>query len=81
MTHPAKPEKVRVVFNCNAEFGRTSLNKQLFAGPVLINQLVGVLTWFREEHIAYMADMEAMLHQVRVPENQKSVEISMVGAW
>ena len=31
--------------------------------------------WFRlrEEHIANMVDIEAMFHQVRVPENQKSL--------
>ena len=67
VTHPAKPGKVRVVFDCSAEFGGTSFNKQLIAGPGLINQLVGVLTRFREEHI------EAMFHQVRVPENQRSL--------
>ena len=73
VTHPSKPGKVRVVFNCSAEFGGTSLNKQLIAGPDLTNQLVGVLTRFREEHIAYMADIEAMFHQVRVPENRRSL--------
>ena len=73
VTHPAKPGKVRVVFNCREEFGGTSLNKQLIAGPDVTNQLVGVLTRFREEHIAYMADIEAMFHQVRVPENQRSL--------
>ena len=73
VTHPAKPEKVRVVFDCSGEFGGTSLNKQLIAGPYLTNQLVGVLTRVREEHIAYMADIEAMFHQVRVLENQRSL--------
>ena len=73
VTQPSKPGKVRVVFDCSAEFGGTSLNKQLIAGPDLTNQLVGVLTRFREEHIAYMADIEAMFHQVRVPENQRSL--------
>ena len=71
--HPAKPEKVRVVFDCSGEFGGTPLNKQLIAGPDLANQLVGVLTRVREEHIAYMADIEAMFHQVRVLENQRSL--------
>ena len=73
VTHPAKPGKVRVVFDCSTEFGGASLNKQLIAGPDLTNQLVGVLTRFREEHIAYMADIEAMFHEVRVPENQRSL--------
>ena len=72
VTHPSKPGKVRVIFHCTAEFARTSLNKQLIAGLDLTNQLVGVLTSFAEAQIAYMADTEAMFHQVRVPENQRS---------
>ena len=73
VTHPAKPGKVRVIFECSAEFCGTSLKKQLIAGPDLANRLVGVSTRFRVEHIAYMADIEAMFHQVRVPENQRSL--------
>ena len=62
--------------------GGTSLNKQLIVGPDLTNQLVGVLSRFRKEHIAYMAGIEAIFHQARVPdrESEKSGEISMVGA-
>ena len=70
--HPVKPGKVRVAFNCSAEFGGTSLNK-LIPGPDLTNQLVGELTRFREEHVAYMTGIEAMFHQVRVPDNQRSL--------
>ena len=57
VTHLSKPGKLRVIFNCSAEFGRTSLNKQLIVGPNLANQQVRVLTRFREKHIAYMADI------------------------
>ena len=73
VTHPAKPGKVRVIFDYSAEFAGTSLNKQFIAGPDLTSQLVGVLTRFREKHIAYMANIEAMFHQVRVPENLRSL--------
>ena len=71
--HPRKPGKVRVVFDCSAEFGGTSLNKQLLSGPDLTNQLVGVLTRFREEQVAYIADIEAMFHQVHIPDDQRSL--------
>ncbi|XP_052431710.1 uncharacterized protein LOC127972320 [Carassius gibelio] len=45
-----------------------SLNSQLLQGPNLTNTLIGVLTRFREEPIAMMADVESMFYQVRVPE-------------
>ena len=65
--HPQKPDKVRVVFDCSAKYRDTSLNDQLLQGPDLTNTLVGVLTRFREEPVAMMADIEAMFYQVRVP--------------
>ena len=65
--HPQKPDKVRVVFDCSAKHHDTSLNDQLLQGPDLTNTLVGVLTRFREEPVALIADIEAMFYQVRVP--------------
>ena len=47
MYHPNKPGKIRVVFDCSAEFDGGSLNKELLTGPDLINQVVEVLTRFR----------------------------------
>ena len=70
--HPCKPGKIRVVFDCSAEFHGTSLNKELLPGPDLTNQLVGVLTRFRTEEVAFMADIEAMFHQVHIPEKERS---------
>ena len=63
--HPTK-KKLRVVFDCGASFGGTSLNQQLLQGPDLTSSLVGVLMRFRQETVAVMADVEAMFHQVRV---------------
>ena len=60
--HPCKPGKIRVVFDCSAEFHGASLNKEL----------CGVLTRFRTEEVALMADIEAMFHQVHIPENERS---------
>ena len=65
--------KVRVVFDCSAEYRGTSLNNQLMSGPDLTNQLVGALARFREEQVALIADVETMVHQVRVPEDQRSL--------
>lgn len=64
---PQKPDKVRVVFDCSAKYREASLNDQLLQGPDLTNTLIGVLTRFREEPVALMADIEAMFYQVRVP--------------
>ena len=64
--NPNKPDKVRVVFDCAAKHQGTSLNDQLLQGPDLTNNLVGVLTRFRQEPVALMADVESMFHQVHV---------------
>lgn len=62
-----KKNKICVVFDCNASYQGFSLNSQLLQGPNLTNTLIGVLTRFREEPIAMMADIESMFYQVRVP--------------
>ena len=64
--NPQKPNKVRVVFDCAARYGNTSLNDQLLQGPDLNNTLFGVLLRFRQDPVALTSDVEAMFHQVRV---------------
>ena len=64
--HPKKPGKVRVVFDCAAKYRGVSLNDVLLQGPDMTNTLIGVLTRFRQERIAIMADIESMFYQVRV---------------
>ena len=70
--HPKKPDKIRVVFDCSAELEGKSLNRALMSGPDLTNQIVGVLLKFRQENVAFMADIEAMFYQVKVPPEQRS---------
>ena len=55
-------------FGCSAEYEGEALNKHLLQGPDLTNKLVGVLSRFRQERIAFMADTEAMFLQVHVTE-------------
>ena len=66
VTHPLKPNKVRVVFDCAAKFEGVSLNDELMQGPDLANSVVGVLIRFRQEPVAVVADIQGMFHQVRV---------------
>ena len=54
--HPKKPDKLRVVSDCSAEYQGSSLNNYLFQGPDLTNNMIGVLLRFRQERIAIMAD-------------------------
>ena len=64
--HPQKPGKVRVVFDCLAKYRGSFLNDQLLQGPDVTNTLVGVLTQFREDSVAFMTDVEGMFYQVRL---------------
>ncbi|KAG5280606.1 hypothetical protein AALO_G00062020 [Alosa alosa] len=66
--HPQKL-KIRVVFDCGVPYQGTSLNVQLLQGPDLTSSLFGVITRFRQEQLAIMADVEAMFYQVKVPED------------
>ena len=69
--HPAKKDKIIVVFDCGAQCNGTTLNKMLLQGPDLTNSLVGVLMRFRQDHVAIMADIESMFYQVKVPTEQR----------
>ena len=71
--HHKKPDKIRVVFDCSAHSQGTSLNDELFQGPDLTNNLVGVLIRFRQEPVAVMGDVQSMFHQVRVPEEDRDL--------
>lgn len=68
--HPRK-SKLRVVWDCSSSTGGVSLNDLLLQGPDLTNDLLGVLIRFREEKIVFMADIEAMYYQVKVPKKQR----------
>lgn len=70
--HP-KEHKFRVVFDCGASYQGTCLNDHLLQGPDLNNSLVGVLTRLRQKPVAFMADIEGMFHQVRIPEEDSDL--------
>ena len=43
ISHPSKPGKVTIVFDCCVKFGGACLNNKLLSGPDLTYQLAGVL--------------------------------------
>ena len=65
--NPNKPSKVRRVCNAASEFEGHSLNKSVFIGPDLLQNLVGIKFRFREKPFGMSADIEAMFLQVQVP--------------
>ena len=67
-----KLNKIRVVFDCSAEYKGASLNNELMSGPDLTNQILGVLMRFGQESMAMMADIESMFLQVCVPEEHQN---------
>ena len=64
--HPKKPGKIRVVYDCSAQYMGMSLNDHLLQGPDLMNSLPGVLCRLREHPIAITGDIEKMFHQFTV---------------
>ena len=73
VTHPIKPGKVRIVFDCAAKNHGISLNQQLLHVPEFTNPLVGVLTRFRQETTSIAVDIEGMFHLVYV--DQKDFDV------
>ena len=69
--HPAKPGKLRIVFDCASKFKGIGLNDELLQGPDLTNALTDVLIRFRQKAIAFKADIESMFLRVQVPEHQR----------
>ena len=76
VVNPNKPGKVRRVLNGAAKFHGASLNKSLFTGPDLLQNLIYVLLRFRQHPLAVSADIKGMFLQVGVlPCDQPSLRI------
>ena len=69
--HPKKPGKLRVVFDCSAQYRGQSINQHLLQGPDNMNNLTGILCRFRKEKIAFVCDIEGMFHQVLVNQEHR----------
>ena len=62
-----------MVFDCAAKYKGVSLNDVLLQGPDMTNTVIGVLTCFRQERTAIIADIESMFYQVRVRPDDSDV--------
>ena len=71
--HSSKPGKIRVVFDCSAEYDGVSVNERLLSGPDLTNQVVGILVKFRKDYVTIMADIEATFYQVFMENQHRSL--------
>ena len=58
--HLSKPNKTRAVLDCNDKYTGRSIKKELLVGPDLANQIIGIIIRFRQEKMAFVADIEKM---------------------
>ena len=68
-----KNKAPRLVYDASAKYHGVSLNDVLLQGPDTNNQLRSVLLRFREQPIAFAADIEAMFNNFAVPKDQKDL--------
>lgn len=59
-------EKLRIVYDAAAKYRGKCLNDSICSGPTLQNPLPSVLIKFREEAVAWSADIKAMFSFVRL---------------
>lgn len=71
LEHHPKKGALLVVFDCGAEFRGKSLINQFLQIPYRSSSLLGVLTRFRQEFVAPMADVQSMFHQVKVAQKDR----------
>ena len=69
----SKSTPVRIVFNSSALFQGHRLNDYWLKGPDLLNDLFGVVLWFRENKVAFCGDISKMYHRILIPEKDQHV--------
>ena len=58
---------MRIVFNSSTRVNGVSLNDCLAKGPSLLNNMLGILLRFRQEHFAFIGDISKMFHSIGIP--------------
>ena len=71
LPHHCTGDKLRVVFDCAAKFKDFLLNDMLLQGPDLNNNSTGVILRFRQESVAFSADIRSTFHHVFVSEGDR----------
>ena len=66
-----KLDKIRVVFDCVADYQGWSLNKCLLSDHNVVHNLVNVLLRFREGYVALAADIKEIFLQIKVPKSDR----------
>ena len=59
--------KIKNVFGCSSQYKDPLINQKLFSGPDFVNHLAGVLHRSTLEPVPFMADIQAMHYQMKVP--------------
>ena len=67
--------KIRIVFDASAKTkkGSQSLNENLHRGPIILEDLCGLLMRFRINRVALIADVEKAFHQVGLQPKDRDV--------
>ncbi|XP_037296552.1 uncharacterized protein LOC115448841 [Manduca sexta] len=72
--HRDKPEKLRIVYDASAKTGDgLSLNECLYRGPLMLEDLTGLLIKFREHPIGIVADVEKAFLQLGLQNQDRDV--------
>ena len=75
MTPEKTTTKIRIVFDASAKTkkGSQSLNENLHRGPIILEDLCGLLMRFRLNRVALIADVEKAFHQVGLQPEDRDV--------
>ena len=66
-------KKIRVLFDCSAEYAQRSINKKLLIGRDLTDHIIGILIRFRPGKVAFAADIENMFFQAFISKEHRSL--------